>query len=309
MNNKLYVYDYAMCCFSVEVLQEFMKSDRIRTNVVSNLQKNPDKYLRSLSKGAWIPISGIDNGDYLIDIGEKSVIFDKNWEKRLEYSGFNIEIKDELWFTTISHLEKFDKNKYLNEKISFETLNGNKHNSGLRFNIKSGKYLMSIMGYERKEKLSLPDVNYGFHFSFMPVDKFGNSNNPREEDTYYFNVAGLERKLSEKVKLADKMFPFLLIDDEPIHFHFNVSEFCEEVFKVVFGNEFKIDGYCWRDLAQVFLKEKYPKFINEANIECDEFSLAIYFKSYNNLKEFTLGFREICDDFKAMKQLLYKTKD
>lgn len=55
----------------------------------------------------------------------------------------------------------------------------------------SGKYLVSIKGFVRKQKLDFPNPNYGFLFSLVAVDEFESFNDPREDEIYYFNVANM----------------------------------------------------------------------------------------------------------------------
>ena len=63
---------------------------------------------------------------------------------------------------------------------------------GFRYDFTSGKYLVKIAGYSRKQKLEYPNANFGFLFSFDKVDEFVGFNDPREDEIYNFNVADMD---------------------------------------------------------------------------------------------------------------------
>jgi len=63
--------------------------------------------------------------------------------------------------------------------------------SAFKYEVPSGKYLLSIKGYKRKLELEFPNPNCGFLFSLVKVDEFDGFNNPREDELYDFNVANM----------------------------------------------------------------------------------------------------------------------
>jgi hypothetical protein len=125
--------------------------------------------------------------------------FSDEWEQKMEYDGFNIEIKDSLWISDTGPLNKFDKDKYTDgNEIPYQVealIGGNFKKmtvySGFKYEVPSGKYLLSIKGYKRKQELEFPNPNCGFSFSLVAVDKFDGFNNPREDELYDFNVANM----------------------------------------------------------------------------------------------------------------------
>lgn len=123
----------------------------------------------------------------------------------MEYHGFNIEIKDALWISDIGAFYTFRASDYCgNEQtyqteygvihyiskneISYRSLDGDIIYSAFKYDIPSGKYLLSVKGFVRRQSVGNPDANYGFLFGLTKVDEFDGFKNPREE-IYDFNVA------------------------------------------------------------------------------------------------------------------------
>lgn len=192
MDKILSVADYGICLFSLTVLEEFLKKEKVRSKkLLINFQKNHDRYLRMLESGIWLPFLPIDSVRYLIKIEGYEPSFDNKWEQKMEYGGFNITIKDSIWVTSLSNFNIFDKNDYMEKSVSYKTLDGVTCYSGYRYDIPSGNYLVSIKGYARKQRLEYPNPNYGFSFSLIKVNEFKDFHDPREDEIYNFNVANM----------------------------------------------------------------------------------------------------------------------
>lgn len=198
MDKVLTTLNYGICLFSLDVLQEFLRREKIRTKKILNLfQKNPEKYLAALAAGAWIPFVKIDSGEYLIKLDGQDQPFDNEWEQKIEYGGFNMEIRDSLWFSDTGSFYLFNAEAYKgSEAISYQALDYPTDEmvtfySGFRYHVLSGKYLLSVKGYKRKRELDFPNPNCGFLFSLSKVDEFEELNNPREDEVYDFNVADM----------------------------------------------------------------------------------------------------------------------
>lgn len=207
MDKILSTGSYGICVFSLEVLQDFLKKKRVRTKkLLEKFQKNKDFYLDAQKEGIWIPFAGINSIDYVIKLEGNDVPFDDAWEQRMEYDGFNIEIKDSLWISDIGSFYTFQEEEYSGKEgtyktpygimhfysatdNSYQTLDGNRRYSDFKYEVPSGKYLLSVKGYARKQALERPNSNFGFLFSLVRVEAFEGYKNPRE-DTYDFNVAG-----------------------------------------------------------------------------------------------------------------------
>ena len=195
MDKILSTYNYGICLFSVDVLQEYLKREKIRKKKLLDLfQKDRERFLDSQKNGIWIPIPQIKSGEYVIKIEGYDEKFDDNWEEKLEYDGFNIEIKNGLWICDIGTLLTFNKKEYEDKsEISYLDGDGAVLYSDFKFQIPEGKYLVSVKGYVRKTLLKFPIPNYGYLFGFTKVDEFEGYKNPREE-VYDFNIASRSNK-------------------------------------------------------------------------------------------------------------------
>ena len=200
MDRVLSTFCYGLCVFSLDVLLEFLRNEKIRTKkVLQYFQKNPEIYLNTLKEGIWIPFVGINSIDYVIKLVGYDQPFNDEWEQKFDYEGFNIEIKNGLWFSDTKSFHPFDKDKYVgSDEISYqiETLIGSSYEmttvySGFKYEVPSGKYSLSIKGYKRRQRLEFPNVNCGFLFSLDKVNGFEGFNNPREDELYNFNVANM----------------------------------------------------------------------------------------------------------------------
>lgn len=192
MDRNLRVIDCGVCLFSLPVLDEFLKKEKVRSKkLLDNFQKNHDRYLNMLRLGIWLPFLPIDSVRYLIKMEGYDLDFGDDWVRKFEYGGFNITIKDNIWITSISKFNIFDRNQYVGNSISYETMDGITGYSGFKYDFPPGKYHASIKGYARKQKLEFPNPNHGFSFSLVKVDEFKGFNDPREDKIYYFNVANM----------------------------------------------------------------------------------------------------------------------
>lgn len=191
MDKILTTSSYGICLFSLEVLQKFLKKEKVRSKKLLDVfQKDKNRYLASQKEGVWIPFAQINSIKYLIKLEGYDVPFDDEWEQKMEYDRFNIEIKEGLWISDIGSFLKFEAEEFCGNEISYQTLDGKTIYSDFKYDVPSGKYLLSIKGYARKQPLDKPNPNYGFSFSLVKVDEFDGFKNPREE-IYDFNVANM----------------------------------------------------------------------------------------------------------------------
>lgn len=191
MDKILSTGSYGICLFSLEILQDFLKKEKIRSKKLLNkFQKDKKIYLAMQKEGIWIPIPQIDSIEYLVKLDGYDEPFNDEWEQKMGYDGFNIEIKEGLWISDIGSFYTFNASEYSGNEIFYQTLDGETIYSDFKFDVPSGKYLLSIKGYARKQLLDYPNPNYGFLFSLVKVNEFDGFKNPREE-IYDFNVADM----------------------------------------------------------------------------------------------------------------------
>ncbi|MCM1063785.1 MAG: hypothetical protein NC420_04795 [Eubacterium sp.] len=214
MEKRVSASGYGLCLFSADMLQDFLKKNRIRKRkLLSLLQKDKELYLTSIKEGVWVPLAQIDYYAYAIRLEGQDQPFDSQWEQKIDYGGFNLEIRDGLWVSGISKLEPFEPDEYHIEtgevyKVSplgqefyhspqerwYTVLNGWRDYTDIKYDVPAGKYHLSIKGYIRKEKVEAPEPNCGFYFSLTETEAFDGFKNPRESDDYDFNVGNMRDK-------------------------------------------------------------------------------------------------------------------
>ena len=193
----------------MDILQNFLKKEKIRTKKLLKLfQKDKKKFVQLQKEGIWIPLPQIDAVTYSLKIENLGEEFNGEWEKKLEYEGFNISVNNGIWISDTGSFMNFESSNYegdgrecitsygtidyfSNKEIWYTTMSGKKMYSDIWYDIPSGKYLLTIKGYARKEIVDRKAVNYGFQFVFKKVDEFDGYKNPREEQ-YNFNVASMK---------------------------------------------------------------------------------------------------------------------
>lgn len=192
MNRIIDVASYGLAVFSIESLSDFVTSKNLRiNNVLSFFQNNFSDYLESLKNGVWTPILPIDSIEYEIKITNLNESFNNDWELKFTYGGFNLNIiNNSFWIISSGQLSNYNKIRYEeNNVISYKTLDNEILNSGFKIDIDSGKYNLTICGYERKNEVQYPQVNYGYLFTLNKVDSFKSFNDPRDDDKYNFNLS------------------------------------------------------------------------------------------------------------------------
>lgn len=214
MDRTVSANGYGICLFSADTLQDFLKREKIRKRkLLSLLQKDKELYLATQREGILVPLVQINSYNYAIKLAGWDEPFDGQWEQKIDYDGFNLEIKDGLWISAISQLEPFEPMEYHAVEEEFYTTPpfGQEHYrspwerwyktldgiytdyTDIKYDVPAGKYLLSIKGYVRKETLKPPTPNCGFFFSLTEVEAFEGFKNPRESDDYDFNVGSMKR--------------------------------------------------------------------------------------------------------------------
>jgi hypothetical protein len=196
MDKILTTGSYGICLFSLNPLQDYLKGKAVRSKKLLNkFQKDQDFYLEAIKDGVWLPFAGINSIKYMIKLDGYDTPFSDEWEQKIEYGGFNLAIEDSIWISDIGSFYTFDKEKYKeSDLISYQAENNFGKitiYSDFRYDMPSGKYMVSVKGFARKEKLKYPEANCGFFFSLVKVKEFEGFNNPREQELYDFNVANM----------------------------------------------------------------------------------------------------------------------
>ncbi len=80
MDKLLDTGSYGICLFSLEVLENFIKREKIKTRkLLQKLQKDKDLYLETQKEGIWLPVVGIAAYKYVIKLEGCDEPFDEEW--------------------------------------------------------------------------------------------------------------------------------------------------------------------------------------------------------------------------------------
>lgn len=153
MDKILSTYSYGICLFSMEVLQDFLKKEKIRSKkLLHKFQKDKKLYLATQKEGIWFPIPKINSGQHLIKLEGYDDKFNDEWEQKFEFQGFNLKVESGLWISDIGSFYIFNEGEFCGEVISFKTADGDMQYSDFKYDVPAGKYLLSVKGFLRKEK-------------------------------------------------------------------------------------------------------------------------------------------------------------
>lgn len=209
MDRIIETSEYGICIFSMDVLQHFLKAEKLRTKkILALFQKDKKKFLKLQQDGVWIPFAPIDSFKYCIKLKNYDEEFSDKWEKKFEYEGFNLAVENGVWISDIGSFLEFKENEYQGDGIEqvgkfgivsyfsdkerwYKTLDGVKTYSDFWYDVPVGKYLVTIKGYARKQIVDKRGINYGFQFELKKIEEFNGYKNPREEQ-YDFNVANMK---------------------------------------------------------------------------------------------------------------------
>lgn len=198
MDKILGAYGYGIALFSLPTLQDFLKSEKIRSKkLLTKLQKDKDLYIRTQEQGILLPIVQIDAGGYIIRLDGYDEPFDGEWEPKLVYDGFHIHIRDSLCVSDLEQLDFYNAEELDQYENASRTMDHETYYKSFKYDVPSGKYLVSVKGYARKGETghssSSGNPEYGFLFSLVKTETFDGYKNPRESELYEFNIAWLTR--------------------------------------------------------------------------------------------------------------------
>ena len=125
MDREVDAMGYGICIFSADTVQDFLKREKIRKRkLLSLLQKDKELYLSTQKEGILIALVGINAYNYAIRLEGRDEPFDDRWVQKIDYDGFNLEIKDGLWISNIRQLEPFEPKIYHEKEEEFYTTPG-----------------------------------------------------------------------------------------------------------------------------------------------------------------------------------------
>lgn len=107
----------------------------------------------------------------------------------------------------------------------------------------------------------------------------------------------------------DKLKPFFWVENEDsFSLCLNVGSFKNEIFEAREEEGFEGNGYDWGSLAQVFIDEKMHGLKSEVQFNPEAEMFCAYSKNAEALKEFAVGFREMCDHDELMADLFSRAE-
>ena len=209
MANILDTSNYGVCLFSLPVLQDFMKQNGINGNkLIPKLQRNRKLFIESQKAGIWVPIVGIDSVAYDVRLEGQDEPFGKEWDEKISYEGFNLEIQDTICMADIGLLHPFEVADFSGDEKHYETREGHTIYQQFQRKVPSGKYVLSIKGYSRKDSKGYGEsgckAEFGYWFSLKKVDVFEGYQNPREDELFDFNIGNRIRFKEAVICFYDK---------------------------------------------------------------------------------------------------------
>ncbi len=209
MEKILDTSNYGICLFSLPVLQDFMKQKGISDNkLIPKLQRNRKLFIDSQKAGIWVPLVGLDSVAYDVRLEGQDEPFGDEWEEKLSYTGFNLEIQDTLCMADIGLLHPFEAADFSGDDKHYETRDGHTLYQQFQRKVPSGKYLLGIKGYARKGSKGHGErggnAEFGYWFSLTKVEAFEGYQNPREDELFDFNIGDQIRFKEAVIYFYDK---------------------------------------------------------------------------------------------------------
>lgn len=209
MERLLCASEYGISLFSYDVMAEFLRANRVPSKkLLMAFQKKKKLYLDAIGQGVFFPMVQINHFDYAIRFAGMDEPFGDGWERKINYGGFNITVKNGLWVTGLGELEDWDTRGYDGSEGSYEQYGGiiqnfytpthiyyldgdrRQTNSAFKIDIPDGKYLLRVGGFVHKDfEVNKNHIGTcGFYFTLDKTDAFTECRNPREADDYAFNI-------------------------------------------------------------------------------------------------------------------------
>lgn len=207
MERMVHATEYGICLWSKGVLDNFVKWRIVKKRLLAAFHWNRLLFIKLQKKGIWLPLPQIGCYNYYVAVKNFGEEFDDEWEKVLEYGGFNLSVKDGVWFSGFGSFLKYEKEYYGGEEKEetgsfgivshydkqrhwYMTLNDYLVVTDVKVELPEGKYLVNISGFMRKELLedTKAAANYGYQFEFVKVEQFHGYKNPRT-DQFSFCIA------------------------------------------------------------------------------------------------------------------------
>lgn len=175
---------YGLAIVSLREMEAYRKERKIRAKkMLTYFAKSIEVGKEVLQKGLVLPIGQINLGNYYIGFGVDSENFPNEYEKKCEWSEFNLCIGEDnaVWAVSLGELDNFSLSLYENNLyrrcenvFTFDPVTNTSIPAddycGIKFEIPKGSYKVKIVGLKRKDSVKFTDGEYGFHFLLTPVE-------------------------------------------------------------------------------------------------------------------------------------------
>ncbi|WP_291725969.1 immunity 51 family protein [Bernardetia sp.] len=113
----------------------------------------------------------------------------------------------------------------------------------------------------------------------------------------------------ENTDFENKIKPFFWTDHETsASVCLTVGEYKTEIFETRADEGFEGGGYDWASLARVFLEEKQPEWTEVIRFDPEGSMYCAYSSDKEALKEFSLKFKEACENEKLIQDLFSRAE-
>ncbi len=103
--------------------------------------------------------------------------------------------------------------------------------------------------------------------------------------------------------------PFFWVDSEKsASVCLNVGEYKMEVFQARAQEGFEGGGYDWASLAKVYLAEQKTELTEHINFDPEGSMYCVYSSNKTALKEFSIGFKEACENQSLITDLFSRAE-
>jgi len=197
---------YGIMIFSPDVFNEYLKTKKCRAKkLISYFDKNKEFFYQTIKDGKILPMYQLASFEYelFLSVNEPKIELPEDYIKVYEYKGFYIEIgkENKLCFSSFDfmeyHADLIKQNVTEKSDMIPSGAEGilENYNSALGFDIKQGKYSLTIIGLKRKALLERESKNFGYLFHLTSNEDVVNDNFVKaDNDTCTFDIIQFEKQ-------------------------------------------------------------------------------------------------------------------
>lgn len=113
----------------------------------------------------------------------------------------------------------------------------------------------------------------------------------------------------ENKNFEEALKPFFWVDHEDTaSVCLDAGGYKDEIFEQRSEEGFEGNGYDWGSLARVFLEEKHPKLSEKISFDPEAGMYCVYSSDKEALKEFSIKFKEACENESLINDLFSRAE-